>query len=72
MTTPNAAPSYYDPADVLAEVFDDETLADDLAAYLTCVEANVLAGFLDSTGRHDGAQCWLRAHRVGCNAPHRH
>ncbi|MBQ0928589.1 hypothetical protein [Saccharopolyspora endophytica] len=72
MTIPIAVPSYYDPGEILAEVFEDGILADDLAVFLTCIEVNVLAGFLHATGRHDGGDYWLRSHQAGCDAPHRH
>lgn len=72
VTTPSAVPSYYDPGEILAEVFDDGMLADDVAGFLTCIEVNVLAGFLDAVGRHDGAEDWLQCHRAGCPTPHLH
>ncbi|TDD89217.1 hypothetical protein E1202_11960 [Saccharopolyspora karakumensis] len=69
MTIPIAVPSYYGLGEILAEVFDDGMLADDLAIFLTYIEVNVLAGFLHTTGHHDGADHWLRSHQAGCDAP---
>lgn len=72
VTTPIAVPGHYDPGEILAEVLDDHLLADDLAVYLTCIEVNVLAGFLDATSRHNGAEYWLECHRSSCPTPHVH
>ncbi|MEY8042621.1 hypothetical protein AB8O55_24715 [Saccharopolyspora cebuensis] len=73
MTTANIdVPSYYDPREVLAATFDDGLLAIHLGPALTCVEVNVLAAFLDSAGRTDGARYWLSSHQQDCEEPHLH
>ncbi len=71
-TTSTDVPSHYDPIQVLAEVFDHGLLANDVGPALTCFEVNVLAGFLESIGRHDGARYWLMAHQQDCDEPHLH
>lgn len=65
-------PQYYDPAQVLVETFDDGMLANHLGTALTCFEVNVLAGFLEFTGRHEGARYWLLTHQQDCDEPHLH
>lgn len=73
MTTPSTdVPSHYDPAEILAEVFDHGLLANHVGPALTCSEVNVLAGFLESIGRQAGARYWLVAHQQHCNEPHLH
>ncbi|GAA2822461.1 hypothetical protein [Saccharopolyspora taberi] len=71
-TTDIEVPSYYDPKEVFAETFDDGMLADHVGPALTCGEVNVLAAFLDSAGRHDGARYWLSAHQQDCDEPDLH
>lgn len=55
-------------------VWSDRYLAADLAATLTCEEADSLADVLHTAGHHEAAETWIKAHAAGDDEDdaHRH